>query len=152
MTFGDFIILSAIIIGIIVVGLFYLNRWASKKMATQESFIERSRQRASIFIIDKDIMKAKDSNLPKAAIDQMPKYAKIRKIPLVKAKIGNQIVTLMCDKRVYNVLTPKKTVKVELAGIYILSVEGMKSKEEMKKIKKEKNKNKSLLQKMKVKK
>ena len=57
MTFGDFIILSAIIIGIIVVGLFYLNRWASKKMATQESFIERSRQRASIFIIDKDIMK-----------------------------------------------------------------------------------------------
>ena len=56
----------------------------------------------------------------------------------VKAKIGPQIMTLICDKNVYNALPLKKNVKVELAGIYISNMQGLKSKEEMKALAKEK--------------
>ena len=45
-------------------------------------------------------------------------------MPLVKAKVGPQIVNLMCDKSVFEIIPVKKNVKVELAGIYIVSVKG----------------------------
>jgi len=55
-----------------------------------------------------------------------------------QVKIGPQIITMICDKNVYNALPLKKTVKIEIAGLYIVSVVGMKSPEQMKAIEKEK--------------
>ena len=46
-------------------------------------------------------------------------------MPIVKAKVGPQITTLMCDKNIYNNLPVKKTVKVELAGVYISNIIGL---------------------------
>jgi hypothetical protein len=57
--------------------------------------------------------------------------AKIMKMPLVKAKIGAQIMTLVCDADVFKALPLKKTVSVEIAGAYIVSMKGMKTKMEM---------------------
>jgi hypothetical protein len=45
-------------------------------------------------------------------------------MPIVKAKVGPQIATLLCDKNIYDNLPVKKTVKVELAGVYITSIIG----------------------------
>ena len=56
----------------------------------------------------------------------------------VKVKIGPQILTLLTDKRVYNALPTKKSVKIEVAGLYITNMIGMKSPEEMKKAEKAK--------------
>ena len=63
--------------------------------------------------------------MPKAVFDQLPKKAKAKKAFLVRAKVGPQIVTLMCDKPVFNVMPVKKNVKVELAGMYIVGIVGM---------------------------
>ena len=63
--------------------------------------------------------------MPKAVFDQLPKKAKAKKAFLVRAKVGPQIVTLMCDKPVFNVMPVKKNVKVELAGMYIVGITGM---------------------------
>ena len=127
----DILIIIFIITVVIVVGLYLLNKWSSKRIVEQKSLIERTRQPASIYVIDKKKDKLQNANFPKVVQEQLPKWNKLMKMHLVKAKVGPQIMTLMCDKEVFGALPIKKTVKVELAGIYIASMSGMKSKKEM---------------------
>ena len=133
---GDIILVVVFLVGIIIVGLFFLNKWASKRMSEQQDAIAKTRTTVTIYIIDKKRDKVANANLPKMVMEQMPKTYKFFKMPLVKIKIGPQIMTVLCDKKVYDVLPVKKTVSVDMAGIYILSLKGMKSDKEMKEIKK----------------
>ena len=135
---GDIVIIVTLIIGIILGGLYWLNKKATKKMGDHQDMINRSKQTTTIFVIDKKKAKITEVNMPKIVTDQMPKMYKFLKLYFVQAKIGPQILTLMCDKHVFNAITVKKNVKVELAGIYIVSVVGMKSQQELKQIKKAK--------------
>ena len=57
--------------------------------------------------------------MPKAVIEQVPKVYRFKKVPIVKAKIGPQVLDLLCDEAIFDKLPEKKTVQVELAGIYI---------------------------------
>ena len=98
-----------------------------------QDFIDQNRTTVQIFVIDKRQEKPSPSNMPKAVYEQMPKSAKIRKTNLVRAKVGPQIVTLMCDKPVYQVLPVKKNVKVDLAGMYIVGITGMNLEDKKKK-------------------
>ena len=135
----DIALIVFVLIVAVVVGIYFLNRWAYRRMGEQQSIIDRTKQTASIYVIDKAKMKAAQSNLPKAVLEQLPRMYRFIKLPLVKAKIGPQVTTLMCDKAVWNALPIKKTVKVEMAGIYIVSMTGMKSKKEMKEQRKAKS-------------
>ena len=126
------ILLIVSLIAIIVVAVFYfLNKWSGKKAAEQQEMIAQHKQTVSIFVIDKKKDKITNANFPKAVQDQMPRMAKMMKTPLVKAKIGPQIMTLVCDADVFDALPVKKTVTVELAGAYIVGMKGMKTKREM---------------------
>lgn len=127
----DIAIIAFVVLALLIGAFFILNRWASKKMVEQQGMVERTKQPASIYVIDKKRDNIQNANLPKAVMEQVPRWNKIIKMCFVKAKIGPQIMTLMCDKEVFNALPLKKTVKVELAGIYIVSMAGMKSKKEM---------------------
>ena len=136
---GSDIVLIVMVIVIAVVALFYfLNRAAYKKMDEQQEMINQAKQYMNIYVIDKKRDKITNINMPAMVMDKIPWYAKYIKMYFVKAKIGPQIMTLMCDKNVFNGIPVKKNIKVELAGIYIVSFAGMKSAEEMKKIRKEK--------------
>ena len=128
----DILVIVFIVVVALAVGLYFLNRWASKKMVDQQSMIDKTKQPATIYVIDKRREKPGSVNLPKSVTDQLPKYYRFMKMPFVKAKIGPQIITLMCDKQVYNALPVKKSVKVEIAGIYIVGMKGMKTKKELK--------------------
>ena len=119
------IVLLVVAILIVILGiLYFVGRKLQKKVDSQQGMIDSAKQTVSILIIDKKKMKLKDSNLPKMIQDQIPAYLRWRKMPLVKAKIGPKITTLMCDERVFKTLPVKKLVKVDLAGMYIV---GMKS-------------------------
>jgi hypothetical protein len=142
MGFIEIIIIVGAVLAVAFVALFFLNRWAGRKMAAQEEMIQRHKTSTSIYVIDKKRDKISKANLPKSALDQMPRYSRIMKMPLVKAKVGAQVMVLMCDKNVYEILPVKKTVTVDLAGMYIVSMKGMKTKYEMSLIKKEKRKQK----------
>ena len=72
-------------------------------------------------------MKLKDSGLPQLVIDQTPKRFRGQKVPIVKAKIGNQIMSLMCDEKIFEQIPVKKSVKARVSGIYILEVHGLRS-------------------------
>ena len=128
--------LMIIIIVLLAIGIFFayrMNRKAMGQMIQAQDFIDANRQTVQIFVIDKRNEKPSASNMPKAVFEQLPKKAKARKAFLVRAKVGPQIVTLMCDKPVYNVMPVKKNVKVELAGMYIVGITGMNLEDKKKK-------------------
>lgn len=130
----DILIIVSIVVLVLGVGFYFLNKWAGKRAATQHQMVEQHKQTVSIYVIDKKKDKITNSNMPKAMIDQMPKMGKMMKMPLVKAKIGPQIMTLICEKDVFEALPVKKTVTVEMAGAYIVGMKGMKTKLEMQKM------------------
>ena len=138
--FLDFAILATIIILVLGVGIYFLNKWAGKRAAQQQDMVAQHKQTVSIYVIDKKKDKITNANFPKAMIDQMPRMGKLMKMPLVKAKVGPQIMTLLCDADVFKALPVKKTVKVEMAGAYIVGMKGMKTKMELEEMRKARRK------------
>ena len=79
-----------------------------------------------MLIIDKKRMKLKEAGLPQIIIDNTPKYLRRSKVPVVKAKIGPKIMTLMCDAAIFDQIPLKKEVKATVSGIYITAVKGIR--------------------------
>ncbi len=134
----DITLILVVILGAAVAGLFFLSRWAANKYGDQQSQIEKMKQSATIYVISKKHEKPGNVNLPKVVYEQMPKLGKHMKMYFVQAKIGPQILTLITDKNVYNAIPVKKNVKAEIAGLYIVSIAGLKPADQMKKERKAK--------------
>ncbi|MCD8077171.1 MAG: hypothetical protein LUE63_02105 [Lachnospiraceae bacterium] len=115
-----------IVAAIVLVVLYFLGRRMQKRQAAAQEQVEAMKQTVSMLIIDKKIMRLKDSGLPQAAIDQTPKYMRRSKMPIVKAKVGPRIMTLYADRDVWDVLPVKAEVKVELSGIYITAIKSVR--------------------------
>lgn len=130
---SDIMIIVIVVLAIAIFLMYRMNRKAMGQMIQAQDFIDQNRTTVQIFVIDKKQEKPSTSNMPKAVFEQMPKKAKMRKANLVRAKVGPQIVTLMCDKPVYNVIPVKKNVKVDLAGMYIVGITGMNLEDKKKK-------------------
>ena len=122
---SDYIIIIVVIIALIMAGLYYFNRKNYKKVIESQDFIAANKMTVQIFVIDKKYERPTDKNLPKNIYEKLPKSSKLRKMAIIKAKVGPQITTLMCDKPVYDILPVKKNVKVEMAGIYIVGIKGV---------------------------
>lgn len=120
------VILAILVIALIV--LYFLGKKAQKKQEQQQAQIEAMKQTVSMLIIDKKRMKLKDSGLPQAVIDQTPKLMRGSKMPIVKAKVGPQIMSLVCDEKIFDSVPVKKEVKAVVSGIYITSVKGLHGK------------------------
>ncbi|RRD94422.1 hypothetical protein EII17_07965 [Clostridiales bacterium COT073_COT-073] len=114
------------VLAIALVLLYYFGNKMQKKADASQEMIEQSKMVTSALIIDKKKLKAKDSSLPQMVQEQIPVYLRWRKLPMVKAKIGPKIATLLCDDNVYEQLPLKKMVKIELAGLYIVSIKSGK--------------------------
>ena len=133
MQFSDIVIIVAVIVVVIMAIMFRLGKKNYAKNIEAQSFINQYKTVTPILVIDKRYEKPTSQNLPKYIYDKLPKTAHLRKMPIVKAKVGPQITTLLCDKNIYDVLKVKKTVKVELAGIYISNIVGLNLEDKKKK-------------------
>ncbi|MDO4189231.1 MAG: hypothetical protein Q4D29_09600 [Lachnospiraceae bacterium] len=118
------IVITVILIAALVV-LYFLGKKTQAKQAEQQAQIDAMKQTVSMLIIDKKKVKIKDSGLPQAVIDQTPKYLRGSKLPIVKAKAGPQIVTLVCDEKIFDQVPLKKEVKATVSGIYLTGVKGI---------------------------
>ena len=114
-----FIIVTVLLIGALV-GLTILGKKMQKKQEESETTMRQGAQIISIFVIDKARKKLVESGLPQIVIDQTPKYLRRSKVPVVKAKVGPKIASLMCDEKAFNLIPEKKEVKVLMNGIYIV--------------------------------
>ena len=113
-----------------IIALYFLGKKAQKKQQEQQEFMEANKQTVSMLIIDKKRMKIKDSGLPQAVIDQTPKLMRGTKLPIVKAKVGPQILCLISDEKIFDSIPLKREVKATVSGIYITSVKGLHGKVE----------------------
>ena len=118
------IILAVLVVAIVV--LVILGKKAQKKQAEQQAQIDAAKQTVSMLIIDKKKMKLKDAGLPSMVLEQTPKYLRRAKFPIVKAKIGPQVTSLICDASIYDSVPVKKEVKATISGIYITDVKGIR--------------------------
>ncbi|MGL4790919.1 MAG: hypothetical protein ACRCW1_05860 [Anaerotignaceae bacterium] len=125
MQLSDILIITSVVLAIALGVMFYFGKKNYAKNLEAQSFINQYKMVTPILVIDKKFERPTAENLPKNIYEKLPKSAKLRKMPIVKAKVGPQITTLMCDKSIYDALAVKKTVKVELAGIYISSIIGL---------------------------
>ncbi len=120
------VILIVFIIGMVV--LYFLGKKAQKKQEQQQEMMQANKQTVSMLIIDKKRMKLKDAGLPQMVLDQTPKMMRGAKMPVVKAKVGPQIISLICDEKIFDSIPVKKEVKASVSGIYILDVKGLHGK------------------------
>ena len=88
--------------------------------------LDAAAQTVSLLVIDKKKLKLTQAGLPKMVVDQTPKYMRWTKVPVVKAKIGPKIVTLIADARVFECLPVKTEAKVVLSGIYITQIKSVR--------------------------
>ena len=103
-----------------------MGKKAEKKQAAQKEQMDAIAQTVSILVIDKGKMKLRDAGFPSAVLENTPKYLRRTKVPVVKAKIGPKIMTLMCDAQVFPLIPVKKEVKAVISGIYITGVRGVR--------------------------
>lgn len=118
----NIILVVLLILLALLTALYFLGRNLEKKQAQQKAAIEEHKQLVSILVIDKKKLKMKDSGLPKMIQDQMPKYLSWQKLPIVKAKVGPKIMTMIAEEKVFAMLPIKSEVKVLVSGIYITEI------------------------------
>lgn len=130
-TMSTGMIISIVVLVVLVaitIALYFLGKKAQKRQEEQQAQIEQYKQSVSMLIIDKKKMKLKEAGLPQAVIDQTPKIMRGQKLPIVKAKVGPQIMSLICDDKIFNELPVKKEVKATVSGIYITGFKNLHGK------------------------
>ena len=129
------IIVAVVLIGLIIL-LYFFGKKAEKKQAAQQEQIDQYKQTVSMLIIDKKRMKLTDAGLPQSVIEQTPKLMRRAKLPIVKAKVGPQVMSLVCDEKIFESVPVKKEVKAVVSGIYITGVKGLHGKTQTEVVKK----------------
>ena len=122
MTFWNVLIVILVIVVAALAALYFFGNKMQKKQRENQAQLEAMAQTVSMLIIDKKRLKIKESGLPQMVIDQTPKYMRWSKLPIVKAKIGPKIMTLVADEKVFELIPVKRECKVVLSGIYITAI------------------------------
>lgn len=119
------IVIAVVLIAAFVVLMIVGNK-LRKKQDEQQAQIDAAKQIMSMLVIDKKMMKLSEAGLPKIVLDQTPKYLRGRKMPIVKAKIGPKVMSLMCEPKVFEQLPIKAEIKAEVSGIYITGIKSVR--------------------------
>ena len=119
------LIVLLVMLAILIV-LYFLGKKAQKKKEAQDEQIAAAAQSVTMLIIDKKTMRLKDAGLPQQVIEQTPKLMRRSKLPVVKAKVGPRMMTLIADEQIFEEIPVKKEVKATVSGLYITSVRGMR--------------------------
>ena len=124
------VVVMIVIIVLLIAALVALSIYGKKLQKRQEN--TQKEIEVSLLVVDKKRMKLKESGLPQLVIDQTPKYLRGQKVPIVKAKVGPKIMTLICDEKIFELIPVKKSVRATVSGIYITKVQGLRTNLEAK--------------------
>jgi type II secretory pathway pseudopilin PulG len=123
------IVLLVILVIVIaaLIALYVVGSKLQKKSEASQAQMKIGAQTMSMLVIDKKRMKLTEANLPKIVVDQTPKYLRRSKVPIVKAKVGPKVLTMICDEKIFDLVPVKKEVKAVVNGIYIMDVKGLRT-------------------------
>lgn len=119
------LIVILVVLAAVLVVLYFLGNKMQKKQAEQEQQIQTYKQTVTMLVIDKKKMRLKEAGLPQMVVDSTPKLMRRSKLPIVKAKIGPQIMSLVCDEKIFDMVPVKKEVKATVSGIYLVGVKAL---------------------------
>lgn len=125
-TILNVVLVILIIVLIALAVLYFLGRKLEKRQVEQQAALEAAAQTVSLLVIDKKKLKIKEANLPKIVYEQTPKYMRWAKVPIVKAKIGPKVMTLIADAKVFAALPVKTEAKVVVSGLYITEIKSIR--------------------------
>ena len=118
---------------VILVILYFLGSKLQTKQANANKAMQQMSMVVSLLVIDKQKLRIKDSGLMKQVQDAIPAYVRWRKFPIVKARVikaniagGAQVMSFICDPKVFKIMPVKTEVKVTIAGIYITKLHSAK--------------------------
>lgn len=121
------------VIAVILVILYFLGSKLQTKQANADKAMQQMSMVVSLLVIDKQKLRVKDSGLMKQVQDAIPAYIRWRKFPIVKARVikaniagGAQVMSFICDPKVFKIIPVKTEVKVTVAGIYITKLHSAK--------------------------
>ena len=121
------------VIAVILVILYFLGSKLQTKQANANKAMQQMSMVVSLLVIDKQKLRVKDSGLMKQVQDAIPAYIRWRKFPIVKARVikaniagGAQVMSFICDPKVFKIMPVKTEVKVTIAGIYITKLHSAK--------------------------
>ena len=100
---GIVLLVIAIILVAAMIVLYFLGKKAQKKKEEQD-----------------EQMKAAQ------VMEQANKLMQRAKLPIVKAKVGPRVMTLIADEQIYDDIPVKKEVKATVSGLYITGVRGLR--------------------------
>ncbi len=118
------VILAILLIATIV--LYFLGKKAQKKKEEQDVQLAANAQTVTMLVIDKKRMPIKDAGLPQIVLEQTPKLMRRSKLPIVKAKVGPKIMSLIADESIFELIPVKKEIKASVSGLYITKVSGIR--------------------------
>ncbi|SEK89788.1 hypothetical protein SAMN04487770_10427 [Butyrivibrio sp. ob235] len=118
------VIIAVLIIGLVVLTI--LGKKAQKRQEEQQAQMEAMKQSISMLVIDKKRMKINEAGLPSAVLENTPKLLRRSKLPILKVKVGPQIMNLVCDEKIFDSVPVKKEVKADVSGIYVIGVKGIR--------------------------
>lgn len=128
------IILAVLIVALVV--LYFWGKRLQKRQEESQAQMEATKQTVSMLVIDKKMLRMKDSGLPQIVIDQTPKLMRRSKMPIVKARVQGRIMTLVADQKIFPLIPVKKEVKAVISGIYIMDVKAIRGQLEKPPVKK----------------
>ena len=123
---ANVILVILLILVVVLAVLYFLGRKMEKRQVEQQSAIDAAKQTVSLMAIDKKKLKIKEAGLPPIVYEQTPWYAKWMKVPVVKAKIGTKIMTMIADEKVFLQLPLKTEAKVVISGMYITEIKSVR--------------------------
>ena len=121
-TFLNVLLVILVFVAAALVAMYFVGRKMEKKQVESQAMIDAAKQVVTIMAIDKKKMKFTEAGLPQMVVDQTPWYAKRMKVPVVKAKIGPKIMTMLADEKVFEQLPLKTEAKVVISGLYITDI------------------------------
>lgn len=125
-TFTIVLLVITIILLAVLIFLYFWGKRAQKKKEEQDAQIAAASQTITMLVIDKKKMKLKDAGLPSQVLEQTPKLLRRSKVPIVKAKVGPKVMTLICDSQIFDSVPVKKEIKAVVSGLYITGIKGLR--------------------------
>ena len=120
------LLVTALVMIAAIIVLYFLGKKAQKRKDEQDAQLAAAAQTVTMLIIDKKRMRLKDAGLPQLVIEQTPKLLRRSKLPIVKAKVGPKVMSLIADEAVFDDIPVKKEVKATVSGLYITGVKGLR--------------------------
>ena len=116
------VLLSIAAVALVV--MYFVGRRLQEKQAASQPAFDAAKQLVTMLPIDKKKVRLKEAGFPKLVWEQTPFYLRWMKVPVVKAKVGPKIITMMADETAFQQLPLKQECKVIVSGIYIVEVKG----------------------------